>query len=99
MKNRVIKNHINWSKKRISFLLTSICFIILGAMAWMLDKTLSQVQYQDPAAIIQKAPKFTRTCYFMHILFLGSDKNGKEIEVIQTPMECPSEYKPRKPVK
>lgn len=87
---------IKWSKKRPSIMLISIGFVMLGAMAWMAGQKFSQYLYPAPAAIIQEEPKLTRTCYFLHILFVGSDKNGKEIEVIQTPMECPSEYKPRR---
>ena len=101
IKNRVIKSHVKWSKKRTSIVLAGIGYVMVFVMLCFTGTTAAYTlmrHFLDPSppAIIQEEPKLTRTCYFMHILFVGSDKNGKEIEVIQTPMECPSEYKPRR---
>ncbi len=92
---------VNWSTKRTSIMLARFGYAMLFVMLCVTGVTAGYAlagHFLDPVppAIIQETPGPKRTCYFMHILFVGSDKNGREIEVFQTPMECPSEYKPRR---
>ena len=92
---------IKWSKKRTSIVLAEIGYVMLCVMLCFAGAASAYTLmglFLDPApaAITQEESEPTRTCYFMRIKFVGSGQNGAELEVTETPAECPPSHKPRR---